>query len=146
VKEQGLRVHPMSTPPNPPGKYTECDPEFPTRPTSSRFFLQNKKRPNDNFIDADITGMGYFHYNVRNDPKDGLGCPGTWLFEQAWMHFIRSGATILGIRGDWTFGNNLTTVNQLTANNHSKGYTTVNVLDTIGTPGNYTAVDVVYLQ
>jgi hypothetical protein len=109
--------------------------------------------------------MAYFHYEVRNEPDDGLGCPGSWLFEQAWMHFHQSGATINGIRGDWTFGTNLVTINALTANNQmtleeaavhpslwafqrasSKGYTNVVVLDFDGSPGNYISVDVVYTQ
>ena len=108
--------------------------------------------------------MGFFHYNVRNEPPDGLGCSGTWLFEQAWRYFEQNNITIHGIRGDWTGGTNLTTINTLTANNQmtvedaakhpslwafqrasSKGYMNVQVLDTIGSPGNYTSVDVVYL-
>lgn len=108
--------------------------------------------------------MGYLRYNVRNEPDDGLGCPGTWLFEQAWLHFERQLVTIGGIRGEWSFGTNLTTINGLTANNQmslkdasthpslwafqrarSKGFSSVQVLDFEGTPGNYTSVDVVYL-
>jgi len=126
--------------------------------------LRNRKRPNDNFIDAAIIGLGYFHYNVRNEPSDGLGCSGTWLFDQAWLYFTHNGAAINGIRGDWTFGTNLTTINNLTASNQmtvqqaavhaslwaykrasSKGYANVQVIATLGSPGHYISVDVVYL-
>jgi hypothetical protein len=129
------------------------------------YYLQNRKRPNDNYILADITALGYFHYDVRNKPDDGLGCPGTWLFEQAWNFFAQHQVTINGIRGDWTFGENLTTINKLTTNNQmtveaaaqdpglwafqrasSKGFTKVRVLDTDGAPGNYISIDVVYLR
>lgn len=151
--------------PCPPVNRTKCDPEFPAPPTSALYYLRNKQRPTSNYIRADITSSGYFHYEVRNEPDDGFGCPGVWLFEQAWMHFRQNGVTIQGIRGDWTFGTNLVTINALTANSQltleeasvhpslwafqrasSKGYTNVTVLDFDGTPGNYLSVDVVYTQ
>lgn len=149
----------MSVPALPPLGKTECDPEFVSPPTPNRYFLQNKKRPLTNFIDAEITGLGYFHYNVKNESDDGLGCPGTWLFEEAWIHFIQNNVTIGGIRGDWTFGVNLATINALAANNQmtleeaardpslwafqrasSKGYTKVILLDCDGSPVNYTSL------
>ncbi len=113
VGKSGVLVHNMSTPnpPCPPANRSECEPEFAMPPTSSSYWLRNKKRPLDNYIDATITAMGYFHYDVRNDPDNGRGCPGTWLFEQAWMHFTQNNVTIHGIRGDWTFGRNLNTIN-----------------------------------
>ena len=151
--------------PCPPAGRGECEPEFPAPPTATLYYLRNRKRPTTNYIRADITGMGYLHYDVRNEPDDGLGCSGIWLFEQAWMHFQQNNVTINGIRGDWTFGANLTRINQLTANNQltvevaathpslwayqrasSKGYVNVQVLDTDGSPGHYISVDVVYLK
>ncbi len=165
VGELGILVHNMSTPnsPCPPTNRTECDPEFPSPPTAALYYLQNKKRPNTNFIRASITSAGQFNYDVENTPHDGKGCPGTWLFEQACMYFEQQNVTINGIRGDWTFGTNLATINSLTANNQmtleeaavhptlwafqrasSKGYTNVTILDSDGSPGNYTSVDVLY--
>jgi hypothetical protein len=124
--------------------------------------LRNKKRPTTNFIRAEITALGYFLYDVENTPDDGLGCPGPWLFDTAWDHFVQNGVTIIGVRGSWTFGTNLKTINDLTKNQQmslpdaaqqtwafgrasSKGFTRVQVLDSDGTPGNYTSVDVVFL-
>lgn len=154
----------MSTPasPGPPTHRTECDPEFVAPPTPKLFYLRNKKRPYTNFILAEITPADYFLYDVENTPDDGLGCPGPWLFELAWDHFVQQGITVKGIRGTWTFGTNLTTINNLTANNQmsleeaakqtwafgrasSKGFTTVQVIDSDGSPGNYLSVDVVFL-
>jgi hypothetical protein len=154
-------MHSTSAPPCPANR-TECDPEFPVPPTATLFILRNKKRPNVNFIRAEITGNGYFLYHVQNDPDDGLGCPGTWLFEIAWAHFSQSGVAVNGIRGSWTFGTNLTSINRLTKNIQvtlpeaakqtwafaradSKGFRNVLVLDTDGSPGNYISVDVVFL-
>src|SRR5437588_11900030 len=95
---------------------TECEPEFPVAPTGVLYYLRNKKRPNSNFIRAEITVLGYFLYHVENTPDDGLGCPGPWLFEAAWNHFVQSGLQIRGVRGSWTFGTNLKTINDLTKN------------------------------
>lgn len=123
--------------------------------------MRNKKKPG-NFIQAEITSQGYLKYYVENLPRDGTGCPGKWLFEAAWRHFLQSGVTVNGIRGDWTFADNLNTVNRLTAGNQmaveeaakrtwaydrakSKGFVAVVVLDVDGNPGNYKAVDVLFL-
>ena len=101
-------------------------------------------------------------YDVENAPDDGLSCPGAWLFELAWDYFVQQGITIKGIRRSWTFGTNLVAINTLTANNQtslidaakqtwafarasSKGFTTVQVLDSDGAPGNDISVDVVFL-
>jgi hypothetical protein len=149
-------------PPPPPANRTECDPEFPSPPTTKLYFARNKKRPFTNFIRAEITSLGFFLYHVENTPDDSLGCPGTWLFEIAWAHFTQNGIPINGVRGSWTYGTNLMAINALKRNNQmslpdaamqtwafgqasSKGFTTVHVLDTDGVPGNYTSVDVVFL-
>ncbi len=112
---------------------------------------------------ADITGMGYLHFYVENLPKDRTGCPGWWLFQTAWDYFVQEKkVTIRGIRGDWTSGDNLDTVNRLTAGNKmtleeaskqtwtyqlakSKGFSRCHCLDAQGSPGQYVSVDVVFL-
>jgi hypothetical protein len=157
-------MHSMSTPglPSSPAHCPECDPEFVAPPTATLYYLRSRRRPNTNFIRAEITPADYLVYDVENTPDDGLGCPGPWLFEMAWDHFVQSGANIQGIRGSWTFGTNLATVNALTTNSQTsledaakqtwafaraagKGFMTVQVLDSDGTPGNYNSVDVVFL-
>ena len=49
---------------------------------------------------------------VENLPKDGTGCRGNWLFFQMMQHF---GPAVVAIQGNWTYGDNLATVNRLTA-------------------------------
>lgn len=151
--------------PCPPPNRTGCEPEFPSPPTQTTYYLRNRKRPNTNFILAGITRLGYFHYNVENTPDDGLGCPGSWLFELAGTYFEQLGVAVQGIRGDWTFGTNLATINRLTSGGQMtvedaatdpslwafqrarrKEYARVEVLDINGAPGQYIAVDVVYKQ
>jgi len=130
--------------------------------TATIFYLQNKRKKR-NFLMADITGMGYFHSYVENLPKDGTGCPGWWLFQVAWDYFVKDqNVTIKGIRGDWTSGDNLDTVNRLTAANKmtleeaakqtrtyrqavQKCFARYQYLDAQGSPGQYTSVDVVFL-
>ncbi len=112
---------------------------------------------------ADITGTGYLHFYVENLPKNKTGCPGWWLFQTAWEYFVQhQNVTIKGVRGDWTSGDNLDTVNRLTAGNQmtleeaskqtwtyqlakSKGFSRYQYLDAQGSPGQYTSVDVVFL-
>lgn len=146
----------------PPAPRTDCDPELPFPPTGTLFYRVNRRRPYVNFIRAEITRIGYFLYEVQNEPDDGLGCPGWWLVECAWQHFLRSGVTILGVRGSWTFGTNLDEVNRQTANNKmsladattqtwasrqadGRGFPIVRILDVDGTPGHYRSIDVVFL-
>jgi hypothetical protein len=125
--------------------------------------LRNSKKIR-NFITAEITGKSYFKFYVENLPKTQpqTGCPGQWLFQVAWDHFVSEGVNILGVRGEWSFGDNLDEVNRLTANNamklddaarltwtgqraKKKGFTRITILDTDGSPGNYVSVDVVFL-
>jgi hypothetical protein len=148
--------------PAPPANRPACDPEFPVPATPTLYYLRNKKRPITNYVEAEVTNLGHLKYMVQNEPKDGLGCPGTWLFEAAFTHFVQCRVQISGVRGSWTYGTNLTTVNQLTSNNQmalaeaakqtwayarasSKSFARVVVLDSSGAPGNYTSVDVVFL-
>jgi hypothetical protein len=139
-----------------------CEPELRVA-TTRHYDLRNKSKTR-NFIAAEITAKGYFKFYVENLPKTAprTGCPGWWLFQVAWDHFAAEGVAVLGVRGEWTFGDNLTEVNRLTANNamkledaakltwtgaraKDKGFRTVLVLDKDGTPGNYLSVDVVFL-
>jgi hypothetical protein len=147
--------------PCPPAAVVECEPEVRVA-TSAYFDLRNKKKIG-NFITAEITGMGYLKYYVQNEPKDGTGCRGQWLFEVVWDHFVNvHKVTIKGIRGEWSFGDNWTTINNLTRNNQmsleeaaertwaydrakSKGFTTIQIIDRDGSPGNWISVDVVFL-
>ncbi len=80
-----------------------------------------------------------------------------------WDHFVNvHKVTIQGIRGEWTFGDNWTTVNDLTRNGQmtvdeaakqtwaygrakSKGFATVHIIDKDGIPGHWISVDVVFL-
>jgi hypothetical protein len=129
---------------------------------SAAYALQNRKKVR-NFITAEITPMNYFKFYVENLPKDKTGCPGWWLFQIAWDHFVQEKqAVIAGVRGEWTFGDNLDMVNHLRAGNRMtledaskqtwtyqqasiKGFRTYHHLDSIGSPGMYTEVQVVFL-
>jgi hypothetical protein len=152
----------MSAPsvPCPPG-VVDCEPDVQIA-TSTVYYLRNQKKKR-NFIMADLTAMGYFHFYVENLPKDKTGCPGSWLFAVAWNYFVQDRqVSIKGIRGDWTSGDNLDTVNRLTLGNQmsleeaakrtwtyrqamTNGFTRYQYLDAQGTPGKYTSVDVVFL-
>jgi hypothetical protein len=139
----------------------ECEPDVQIA-TSTVYYVRNKKKPR-NFLMADLTARGYFHFYVENLPKDKTGCPGWWLFQVAWDYFVQDQqVTIQGVRGDWTSGDNLDTVNRLTAGNQmtleeasrqtwtyrqamKKGFTRYQYIDAQGSPGRYTSVDVVFL-
>jgi hypothetical protein len=65
----------------PSGNPRECDPEFPTPPTSKRFYLRNGKRPFTNFIRAEITKLGYLGNESERTAMGGAqeaGCS-KWL-------------------------------------------------------------------
>jgi hypothetical protein len=137
-----------------------CEPDV-QRATSGIFYLRNRKKPG-NFILAMVTAQTeYFSYHVQNLPKDGTGCPGRWLVQVAWEHFLRQGRAIAGIRGEWTFGDNLDVVNALTqegrmavedaaqqtwsaARARERGMRTLVLLATAGTPGQYHSIDVLF--
>jgi hypothetical protein len=139
----------------------DCEPDVQAA-TSTVYYLRSKKKKR-NFIMADLTGMGFFHFYVENLPQDKTGCPGWWLLQIAWNYFVQDQkVTIQGIRGDWTSGDNLVIVNRLTAGNKmsleeaskqtwtyqqavKKGYTRYQYIDAQGSPGRYTSVDVVFL-
>jgi hypothetical protein len=159
--DRGLLVHHASLPaPCPPSSVTDCEPE--AIGTATAYRLENKKKVR-NFINAEITSQGYFKCYVENVPKDNTGCPGWWIFRVAWDYFVNDQqVTIKGVRGDWTFGDNLDTVNALTAGNtmtleeaakqtwtyqqaKARNFTTYQFLDSDGSPGKYTEVQVVFL-
>lgn len=158
-----VEYYPMSPLPvvcSAPG-VVDCEPEVQFA-TAHVYYLRNKKKSR-NFIMADITIVGYFHFYVENLPKDWTGCPGWWLFQAAWDYFSQvQTVAIQGVRGDWMAGDNLDTVNRLTAGNAmtleeaakqtwtyrqavSKGFARYQFLDAQGGPGRYTSVDVVFL-
>lgn len=163
VGELGLLVHEMSVPSVPSSTMglIGCEPEVQLA-TATVFYLRNRKKQR-NFIMADLTAMGYFHFYVENLPKDKTGCPGWWLFEVAWNYFERDQqVSIKGVRGDWTSGDNLDTVNRLTAGGQlsledaakqtwtfqqamRKGFARYQSIDAQGSPGQYSSVDVVFL-
>ncbi len=144
----------------PPAGVTDCEPDVQAA-TGSVFLLRNRKKPG-NFIMASLGAQtGHFDYHVQNLPKDGTGCPGRWLVQLAWDHFQQHGVAIAGIRGDWTFGDNLDQVNALTqggrvsvedaarqtwsaARAWERGMRNILVLETEGTPGQYRSVDVLF--
>ena len=159
----GWLVDDMSTPsvPCPNAGVVDCEPVL-LAATANVYYLQNKKKKR-NFIMADITGTGYFHFFAENLPKDRTGCPGSWLFDVAWDYFVQDQkVAIEGLRGDWTSGDNLDTVNRLTTGNGmsleeaskrtgtyqqalKRGFTVYGYIDAQGGPGQYTSVDVVFL-
>jgi hypothetical protein len=145
----------------PPVGVVDCEAELQAA-SSTVYYLRNRKKK-QNFIMADFTSMGYFHCYVENLPKDGTGCPGWWLFERAWEHFVQGQKlTIQGVRGDWTAGDNLDTVNRLTAGGQmtleeaskqtwtyqqarQRGFSRYQYLDSQGSSGHYISVDVLFL-
>ena len=153
----------MSVPgPCPPSGAIDCEPEVHTA-TATLYIVRNKKKSR-NYIEAEITSAGYFKCYVVNLPKDGSGCSGEWLVQVAWDYFVQDQKlTIAGVRGDWTFGDNLDTVNRLTAGNQMTledackqtwtyrklasptGFTKYQPIDSDGSPGNYMEVQVVFL-
>ena len=147
--------------PVPAGGAVDCEPELQIA-TATVYYLRNRKKRR-NFIMADITGAGYLHFYVENLPKGKTGCSGSWLFQAAWDYFVQhQKVPIRGVRGDWTSGDNLETVNRLTAGNKttleeaskqtwtyqqakSKGFSRFQYIDSRGSLGQYTSVDVVFL-
>jgi hypothetical protein len=142
-----------------PQGVTGCVPEV-RRATVTDFYLQNANKPN-NFIIGELEPGGQLSFIVENLPKDGAGCPGKWLFDTMMVHF---GATVTAIQGNWvsaTTSDNLIKINQLTAGGSQTlkeaakdtwtgkragewGYLQVEVVEAVGTPGNYSKVRVLF--
>jgi hypothetical protein len=147
----------LQTPVHPPPGTRNCDPEI-VAATDVLFLLKNKKKPR-NFIWGELVTGGELSFLIENLPKDGTGCPGKWMFEQMMQHF---GVRVAAIQGNWTYGDNLATVNQLTAGGvltleeaakqgptgryaTAWGFTKVEVLpQTLGSPGHYSQVYVLF--
>jgi hypothetical protein len=109
---------------------------------------------------------GELTFILENLPKSKptTGCPGWWLFAQMMDHFQKIGTTITAVVGSWTYGDNLATVNQLTAGNNpaplveaakrtitgvyaaSWQFTKVTVDSSSGNPGNYRRIRVRFLK
>jgi len=153
----------MAGPPlilTPPIGVAGCEPEL-AASTPIYYLLRNKKKLG-NFIAANVSpSTKYLRYHVENLPKDGLGCPGRWLVRCAWDHFRQCGVSIAGLRGEWTFGDNLDAVNRLTLGSQQTieqaalqtwaadrarefGFPAVALLVCDGAPGQYQSVDVLF--
>jgi hypothetical protein len=136
-----------------------CDPEL-EKATATEFILKNKNKQR-NFIYGELVSGGQLSFIIENLPKDGTGCPGWWMFEVMMKHF---GPNVTAIQGNWTYGDNLATVNNLTAGGAMTleaaarngptglyavawGFSQVQVLpQTAGAPGNYTRVHVLFTK
>jgi hypothetical protein len=86
------------------------------------------------------------------------------MFAQMMDHFQSVGTRITAVVGSWTYGDNLAAINRLTGSAHglslqdaakqtitgsyaaSRQYTNVTVSLSIGTPGNYTKVRVLFTR
>lgn len=119
--------------------------------------MRNQKKT-QNFILGELVSGGQLSFLVENKPKDGTGCRGTWLFRQMMEHF---GTRLTAVQGNWTYGDNLTVVNRLTAAGipleeaAKQGFTGKRATDwgfgnvrvlplTQGTPDSYTRVHVLF--
>ncbi len=90
-----------------------CEPDVVTT-TTTNFELRNNKKP-QNFIIGEVNSGGELSFWVENQPANGTGCPGWWMFDQMMDHFKRMGVTISVVIGYWVYGDNLAIVNKLTA-------------------------------
>jgi hypothetical protein len=150
----------LRLPLTPPAGVVGCDPIL-WAADAAHYLVRNRHKLGNYIMASVAPTTRYFEYDVQNIPKDGSGCPGHWLVRLAWEHFQRQGHAIAGIRGDWTFGDNLMRVNHLTAGSRHTleeaalqtwaadrarefGMPTVAVLAFAGSPGRYQSVDVLF--
>ena len=123
----------------------DCDPEVKAA-TKTVFYLVNNKKPN-NYIYGEVT-TGYLDFIVYNLPADKTGCPGRWLFQQMWAHFMLELTAITAIVGNWSGAStNLIKVNNLTSNNAmtlENAATQTNTGQYATTDVGYTHVTVIY--
>jgi hypothetical protein len=140
---------------SPPERAATCDAEI-HRATATEFLLQNRLKPR-NFVWGALDPGGTLEFWIENLPKDGTGCPGWWMFEQMMGYFSPH---VTAIQGNWTYGDNLATVNAITATGvslevaalrgptgrfaASHGYRKVSVLSTVGLDGAYSSVKVLF--
>jgi hypothetical protein len=131
-----------------------CEPHL-VAATATEYELRNNKKAL-NFIIGELVQGGQLSFIVENLPKDGTGCRGIWMFHELMQHL---GTAVTAIQGNWTYGDNLAVVNQLTAGGSSLedaakqgftgkraaewGFLNVRVLpQTQGTAGRYLRVHV----
>lgn len=131
----------------------DCLPEL-VKAMPTEFMLLNRNKTN-NFIWGELDS-GELSFIVENRPRDGKGCPGSWLFAAMMKHF---GSSVMAVRGSWTYGDNLAHVNTLTAGSGTSmdaaarqtwtgkrcaewDFFFVEVLNVVGTPGHYISVQV----
>jgi hypothetical protein len=145
----------------PPTGVVRCEPELVAASATVYALTNRKKLGNSILAEVNLT-TNYFGYHVENLPKDAMGCPGRWLVHLAWDHFRQCGVSIVAIRGDWSFGDNLDVVNLLTHGNQRTieeaalqtwaadrarefGFNAVTLLACAGVPGQYRSVDVLFI-
>jgi hypothetical protein len=147
----------VSLPACAPAGSVSCEPDVVTA-SATEFLLTNKKKP-QNFIYGELVSGGQLSFVIENLPKDRTGCPGWWMFEVMMQHF---GSSVTAIQGNWTYGDNLVTVNRLTTGGAMTveeaarqgptgryattwGFNQVQVLpQTTGAPGSYSRVYVLF--
>jgi hypothetical protein len=136
----------------PPSGSTNCDPEEVVA-TATGFALKNRLK-GGNFIWGELSATGELEFVVENLPKDRTGCPGWWMFERMLVYF---GVSVTAIKGSWTYGDNLLTVNTLTSGGGTtiaeaafqgptgqyalaNGFVNVHVVQEVGVPGAYSTI------
>jgi hypothetical protein len=159
----------------PPSNCTNCQPVIHPSTSKIFFYLINLAK-DSNFIQAELenkTEISFIVENLpKNDPQDG--CFGWWLLTEA-IHYFQSQSTITGIQGNWVItvgvptsqitSDNLKMINLLTAAgtltieeaalqtwtgiqaDRILGFKRVRQrIPATGTPGNYTAVHVLFFK
>lgn len=141
--------------PVPPSGTRGCRPDIEIA-TGSEFRLVNRIK-SSNFIWGELDSAE-LSFIVENRPRDGRGCPGKWLFDEMMGHF---GEAVAFIRGNWTYGDNLSIVNTSMTSGGSAiddavrrtwtaaraaewGFTGIHIITTIGQPGAYSSVQVLF--
>ena len=140
-----------------PAGTTNCRSEV-RKATATEFELVNPSKQS-NFILGELVSGGQVSFIVENLPNDGTGCPGKWMFDQMMTHF---GSSVIAVQGFWIgpLSDNLKQVNRLAAGGMPLeaaaqgtwtgrraadwGYTQSQGLSTMGTPGNYTKLHVLF--
>jgi hypothetical protein len=146
-------------PPVAPANTTDCHPQLNVADPTAYELVNPTKA--SNFILGEVDN-GELSFVVENLPRSvpRTGCPGWWLFAQLMDHFQDAGTVIDAILGNWTYGDNLATVNRLTGGPNaltleeaasrtvtagyaaSRQYTRAVVVSADGRPGQYTRVRV----
>lgn len=142
----------------PPSGSTNCDPEV-VIATATGFALKNKLKE-QNFIWGELSDVGELEFVIENLSKDRTGCPGWWMFERRMQHF---GAGVVAVKGNWTYGDNLVTVNRHTSGGAmtvleaafqgptgqyalAHGFVHARVVQAVGVPGAYSMIVVQFTK